>query len=102
MYRLNVSLNHDLITTVHGPLLKLTQILWYIWYKAWQMLGNPIKYWLVSVPALVKLSGTKVVQPVHLARGYLHMLSTTSVLGRSMLHMMIVYNRADDSNRVNY
>ena len=62
------------------------------------MLGNPIKYWLVSVPALVKLSGTKVVQPVHPARGYLHMLSTTSVLGRSMLHMMIVYNRADDSS----
>ena len=43
--------------------------------------------------------GTLLVHPVHLPGTRLHDLCTTTVLVRSMLHMVIVVHRADDSNR---
>ena len=43
--------------------------------------------------------GTTLVHPVHLPGTRLHILCTTTVLVRSMLHMVIVVHRADDSSR---
>ena len=99
LYRLINESNQDSITTVHGRLLKLTQNLWYTWYKDRQTLQTTVNNWSVGVPHDVFTGGTMVVHPVHLPGTRLHILCTTTVLVRSMLHMVIVVHRADDSSR---
>ena len=98
MYRLNVSLNHDLITTVHGPLLKLTQILWYIWYKRHFFEKRSVKIRVSGVPVRCKTAGTKVVHPVHLGHSYNthRQLSTTREV--HITYVMIVVLYPDDSS----
>ena len=98
MYRLNVSLNHDLITTVYGLLLKLTQILWYTRYTLRFFEKSSAKIRVSGVPVRCKTAGTKVVHPVHLGHSYNthRQLSTTREV--HITYVMIVVLYPDDSS----
>ena len=98
LYRLNVGLNHDLITTVHGPLLKLTQILWYIRYTLRFFGKSSAKIRVSGVPVRCKTAGTKVVHSVHLGHSYNthRQLSTTREV--HITYVMIVVLYTDDSS----
>ena len=98
MYRLNVSLNHDLITTVHGPLLKLTQILWYTRYTLRFFGKSSAKTRVSGVPVLVKTSGTLLVHPVHPGHSYNTHRQWSTTREVHITYVMIVPLYTDDSS----
>ena len=98
LYRLNVGLNHDLITTVYGLLLKLTQILWYTRYTLRFFGKSSAKTRVSGVPVRCQTAGTKVVHPVHLGYSYNTHRQWSTTREVHITHVMIVVDGRDDSS----
>jgi len=98
LYRLIKESNQDSLSTVHGPLLKLTQNLWYTWYKYSAKAKIPAGVGVSGVPQGTKTAGTLVVHPVHLGCRHVNHVQPNAYQQASSDKLMIVIIRDDDSS----